>query len=85
METTFVSLPLPVLAATGTRAVSPASRLRAVTPAVASLLAAPQLPTTRHDWAQKLIMAIGGYNPVLGIPSVKLGDFRGSPPRGRPV
>lgn len=78
--------PVSAHAATGACAVTPDARLRAASPAAVRLLAARQLPMTNHDWAQNLIMAVGGYTPVQETtPSIKLGGFRGVPPRSRPV
>jgi len=79
--------PVSAFAAAGACPVLLASRVRAAVPAAASPLAARLLPMTRHDQAQKLIMTIGGYEtPVQETtPSVKLGGFRGVPPRSRPV
>jgi hypothetical protein len=79
--------PVSALAAVGACTVSPVSRERVASPAVANLLAARQLPVMRQDQAHKLIMTIdGGYLPVKETtPSTKLGGFRGVPPRSRPV
>lgn len=87
MKFTFTNnAPVSALAAAGACTVLPASRLRATSPAVASLLAARPLPTTRHESAQKLIMTIDGYTQVQETtPSVKLGGYSGVPPRSRPV
>jgi len=78
--------PVSAFAAAGVCSVSPDSRVLAQSPAVASLLAA-RLPQAHQAQIMPMIMAAaaGSYRVTETKPSVKLGGFRGVPPRGRPV
>ena len=78
--------PVSAFAAAGVCSASPDSRVLAQSPAVASLLAA-WLPQAHQAQITPMIMgaANGSYRVTETKPSVKLGGFRGVPPRGRPV
>jgi hypothetical protein len=78
--------PVSAFAAAGVCSVSPDSRARVQSPAVASLLAA-WLPQAHQAQIMPMILvpAAGSYKVTETKPSVKLGGFRGVPPRGRPV
>jgi len=78
--------PVSAFAAAGVCSVSPDSRVLAQSPAVASLLAA-WLPQAHQVQVMPMILgaANGSYRVTETKPSVKLGGFRGVPPRGRPV
>lgn len=83
------SAPVSAFAATGACAVTPAaSRVRVGSPAAVIPMTARQLPVTHQDQAQNPILTATprSYTPVLETkPSVKLGGFRGVPPRRKPV
>jgi len=77
--------PVSAFAAAGVCSVSPDSRILAQSPAVASVLAA-RLPQAHQAQIMSiLVSAAGSYKVTENKPSVKLGGFRGVPPRGRPV
>ena len=77
--------PVSAFAAAGVCSASPDSRVLAQSPAVASLLAA-WLPQAHQVQIMPIMVpAAGGYRVTETKPSVKLGGFRGVPPRGRPV
>jgi hypothetical protein len=82
--------PGSAFAVAGVCSVSPDSRVLAngfaQSPAVASLLAA-WLPQAHQAQITPMIKgaANGSYRVTETKPSVKLGGFRGVPPRGRPV
>jgi hypothetical protein len=77
--------PVSAFAAAGVCSASPDSRVRVQSPAVASLLAA-WLPQAHQAQIMPILApAAGSYRVTETKPSVKLGGFRGVPPRGRPV
>ncbi len=78
--------PVSAFAAAGVCSVSPDPRVIAQSPAAASLLAA-WLPQAHQVQVMPMILgaANGSYRVTETKPSVKLGGFRGVPPRGRPV
>lgn len=79
------STPVPALAAAGVCTVSPDARFRVASPAVTRQLVA-QLPQVHQARINTILgMAAGSYTGPETKPSVKLGGFRGVPPRGRPV
>jgi hypothetical protein len=78
--------PVSAFAAAGVCSVSPDSRARVQSPAVASLLAA-RLPQAHQAQIMPMILvpAAGSYQVTVTKPSATLGGVRGVPPRGRPV
>jgi hypothetical protein len=81
--------PVSAFAAAGVCSVSPDSRVLAngfaQSPAVASLLAAWLPQAHQVQISPIMVPAAGSYLVTETKPSVKLGGFRGVPPRGRPV
>jgi hypothetical protein len=77
--------PVPAFAAAGVCTVTPDSRLRGTTLAVAGPLAA-RFPQAHQVQILPILTAPqGSYMAPETKPSNKLGGVRGVPPRGRPV
>ena len=89
MEITFKNnVPVSAFAATGVCTVAPRFAVDGGSPAVVSPLTAPLSLTHQATILPTVQNPSGVKRAYMGPetkPSTKLGDFRGVPPRGRPV